>query len=75
MFFYKFLEKIKNSKKNNENLKKYIFDIFTSFLVFLISFQKNLNFKILLNASFIKLLICLVKSTLILLVFKKKFKK
>jgi len=39
-----FLKKIKNSK-NNENLKKYILDIFASFLAFSKSSQKNLNFQ------------------------------
>jgi hypothetical protein len=43
--FDKFLEKIKNSKKNNENPQKMHFDIFASFLAFLTSFQKNLNFQ------------------------------
>jgi len=42
--FYKFSEK-KTKKKNNENPKKYIFDIFTSFLAFSTSSQKNLNFQ------------------------------
>ena len=41
------------------------------FLVFLLLSQKNLNFKNLLNTSFIKLLIYLVKSKLIFLIFKK----
>ena len=31
--------------KNNENLKKYILDIFASFLAFSKSSQKNLNFQ------------------------------
>jgi hypothetical protein len=42
--FNKFLEKTKNSKKIMKTLKKYIFDIFTLFLAFLTSSQKNLNF-------------------------------
>jgi len=42
--FDKFLEKIKNNKKIMKTLKKYIFDIFTLFLAFSISSQKNLNF-------------------------------
>jgi len=43
--FDKFSEKIKKRRKNNENPKKYIFDIFASFLAFSTSFQKNLNFQ------------------------------
>jgi hypothetical protein len=44
--FDNFLEKTKNSKKNKENPKKKMhFDIFTSFLAFSISSQKNFNFQ------------------------------
>jgi hypothetical protein len=43
IFLIKFL---KNSKivKNNENLKKYVFNIFASFLVFSMSFKKEFKF-------------------------------
>jgi hypothetical protein len=43
MFLIIFLEKTKNRKKNNENPKKYIFDMFASFLAFSTPSQKNLN--------------------------------
>jgi hypothetical protein len=44
--FDKFSEKIKKiAKKNNENPKKCIFDIFASFSAFSTSSQKNLNFQ------------------------------
>jgi hypothetical protein len=48
--FDKFSEKSKNSKKHIENPKKYIFNIFASFLAFLASSQKNLNFEDIWNA-------------------------
>jgi hypothetical protein len=75
----------KNPKKakNIENPKKYIFNTFASFLAFLASSQKNLNFQRhlervqLLTRYFLKSLIFFIESTLILLVFKKykKIKK
>jgi hypothetical protein len=43
--FDKFLEKKITKKKNSENPKKYIFDIFALFLAFSTSSQKNLNFQ------------------------------
>jgi len=39
------LQKKPKIAKNNENPKKYIFDIFASFLAFSTSSQKNLNFQ------------------------------
>jgi hypothetical protein len=62
--FYKFSEKTKNRKKNIENPKKCIFDIFASFLAFSTSSQKYFN------ALILQSLIFLVESTLILLAFK-----
>jgi hypothetical protein len=43
--FDKFSEKIQKIAKNIENPKKYIFNTFASFLAFLASSQKNLNFQ------------------------------
>jgi len=70
---------LKNPKiaKNKENPKKYVFNIFASFLAFSASSQKNLIFQRsfervrLFKRHFLKSLIFLIKSTLILLVFKK----
>jgi len=42
--FDNFSEKNQKIAKNNENPKKYIFDIFASCLAFSMSSQKNLNF-------------------------------
>jgi len=36
-----FLKKIQIIAKMNKKSKKYIFDVFTSFLAFSVSFQKN----------------------------------
>jgi hypothetical protein len=48
--FDKYLKKQKNRRrKTMKTQKKCILDIFTLFLAFLMSFQKNLNFKGLLN--------------------------
>ena len=44
IFLIKF-QKNQKIAKNNENPKKYIFDIFASFLAFSTSSQKNLNFQ------------------------------
>jgi len=44
IFLIKFLENPK-IEKNNENPKKYAFNIFASFLAFSASSQKNLNFQ------------------------------
>jgi len=49
MFLINFQKKPKIAK-NNENPKKYIFDIFALFLTFSVSSQKNLNFQRFLNA-------------------------
>jgi len=43
--FVKFLKKNPKIAKNKENPKKYVFNIFASFLVFSASSQKNLNFQ------------------------------
>jgi hypothetical protein len=43
--FDKFLEKNPKIVKNNKNPKKMFFNIFASFLAFLASSQKNLNFQ------------------------------
>jgi hypothetical protein len=69
--------------KNNENPKKYVFNIFASFLVFSTSSKKEFKFskvfgtRSTFHASFLKSLIFLIESTLILLVFKntKKLRK
>jgi hypothetical protein len=45
MFLMNFQKKSKKGKKNNENPKICIFDIFASFLAFSTSSQKNLNFQ------------------------------
>jgi len=63
--------------KNNENPKKYIFYIFASFLAFSTSSKKEFKFSEvfervrLFTRCFLKSLIFLFESTLILLVFKK----
>jgi len=69
--------------KNNENPKKFVFNIFASFLAFSTSSKKEFKFSRLFGTrstfhpSFLKSLIFLIESTLILLVFKKykKIKK
>jgi hypothetical protein len=69
--------------KNNENPKKKNFNIFASFLAFSTSSKKEFKFSRLFGTrstfhpSFLKSLIFLIESTLILLVFKKykKIKK
>jgi predicted membrane protein len=63
--------------------KKYVFNIFASFLAFSTSSKKEFKFskvfgtRLTFHASFLKSLIFLIESTLILLVFKKykKIKK
>jgi hypothetical protein len=63
--------------KNNENSKKYVFNIFASFLAFSASSKKEFKFskvfqtRSTFHASFLKSLFFSFKSTLILLVFKK----
>jgi hypothetical protein len=75
-FFIKFLENPK-IVKNNENPKKYVFNIFASFLAFSTSSKKQFKFsnvfwtRSTFHASFLKALIFIIESTLILLVFKK----
>ena len=75
-FLIKFSEKLKIAK-NNENPKKYVFNIFASFLTFSTSSKKEFKFlkvfrtRSTFHASFLKALIFLIESTLILLVFKK----
>jgi hypothetical protein len=79
---YLFDKNFWNSKiaKNNENPKKYIFNIFASFLAFLASSKKEFKFskvfrtRSTFHASFLKSLIFFIESTLILLV-SKKYKK
>ena len=61
--------------------KKYVFNIFASFLAFSTSSKKEFKFSnvfrtcLIFHASFLKALIFLIESTLILLVFKKYKKK
>jgi hypothetical protein len=61
--------------------KKYVFNIFASFLTFSTSSKKEFKFlkvfrtRSTFHASFLKALIFLIESTLILLVFKKYKKK
>jgi len=81
-FLIKFSENPKITKKN-ENPKKYVFNIFASFLAFSTSSKKNFKFskvfrtRSTFHISFLKSSIFLIESTLILLVFKKykKIKK
>jgi hypothetical protein len=67
----------KKISKNSKNPKKYVLDIFVSFLAFSASSQKNLIFQRsfervrLLTRRFLKSLIFLIELTLILLIFKK----
>ena len=67
--------------KNNENPKKYVFNIFASFLAFSTLSKKEFKFsnvfwtRSTFHALFLKALIFLIKSMLILLVFKKYKKK
>jgi len=80
--FDKIFKKSKNSKKQRQS-KKYVFNIFASFLAFSTSSKKEFKFskvfgtRSTFHASFLKSLIFLIESTLILLVFKryKKIKK
>jgi len=72
-------KKKNKNRKNNENPKECILDIFTSFSAFLTFSQKNLNFKDLLNVfdfntSFSKLLIFLVWIEVDIICFQNKFK-
>ena len=75
-FLIKFSENPKITKKN-ENPKKYVFNIFASFLAFSTSSKKNFKFskvfrtRSTFHISFLKSSIFLIESTLILLVFKK----
>ena len=75
-FCYKIFRKFKNNKKQRKS-KKYIFNIFVLFLAFSISSKNKFKFlKVFRTCStfhslFLKLLIFLIESTLILLVFKK----
>jgi hypothetical protein len=81
--FDKSFKKIQNSEKQRKSKKKYVFNIFASFLVFSTSSKKEFKFskvfgtRSTFHASFLKSLIFLIESTLILLVFKKykKIKK
>jgi len=78
----KIFKKSKNSEKQRQS-KKYVFNIFGSFLAFSTSSKKEFKFskvfgtRSTFHASFLKSLIFLIESTLILLVFKKykKIKK
>jgi len=80
--FDKIFKKSKNSEKQRQS-KKYVFNIFASFLAFSTSSKKEFKFskvfgtRSTFHASFLKSLIFLIESTLILLVFKKykKLKK
>jgi hypothetical protein len=80
--FDKIFKKSKNSEKQRQS-KKYVFNIFGSFLAFSTSSKKEFKFskvfgtRSTFHASFLKSLIFLIESTLILLVFKKykKIKK
>jgi hypothetical protein len=74
--FDKIFEKNPKIAKNNENPKKYVFYIFASFLAFSTSSKKEFKFskvfgtRSTFHVSFLKSLIFLIESTLILLVFK-----
>jgi len=79
--FDKIFGKFKNSEKQRKS-KKYVFNMCASFLAFLTSSKKkNLSFhrffgtRSTFHALFLKSLIFLIESTLILLVFKKIQKK
>jgi len=75
--FDKIFEKNPKIAKNNKNPKKYVFYIFASFLAFSTSSKKEFKFskvfgtRSTFHTSFLKSLIFLIESTLILLVFKK----
>jgi hypothetical protein len=77
IFLIKFSENPKNSEKQWKSKKKYVFNIFASFLAFSTSSKKEFKFsnvfrtRSIFHASFLKALIFLIESTLILLVFKK----
>jgi len=71
-----YFEKSPKIVKNKENKKKYVFNIFASFLAFSTSSQKNLNFQRSFERDrsftrrFLKSLIFLIGSALILPFFK-----
>ena len=74
IFLIKF-SKTSKIKKNNKIFKKYVFNIFASFLVFSTLSKKKFKFlkvfgtRLTFHASFLKSLIFLFESMLILLVF------
>jgi hypothetical protein len=76
IFLLSFWKKSKNSEKQRKS-KKYVFNIFAPFLAFSTSSKKEFKFskvfetRSTFHASFLKSLIFLIESTLVLLVFKK----